>query len=89
MLRRLFYSLLFLGFLALSLGSAYFLRGRYDAWQGCADTWGRCHDAATGLQLLEPTGIAMAYGSFTFVLALLTLWSLTGMLRSRRRRVYA
>lgn len=89
MLRRLFFTVLFLGFLAIAAGSAYLLHGRWLNWQACADTWGRCYDTATGVQNLEPTGIALAYISATFVLTLLTLWSLAGMLRSRRRHAHA
>lgn len=89
MIRRLFYTLLFLGFLAVAAVSAYLLHGRWLAWQACADAWGRCHDAATGAPLFEPTGIALAYIAITFVLALLTLWSLAGMFRSRRHHAHA
>lgn len=89
MFRRLIYTLLFLGFLAVAAVSAYLLYGRWLAWQACADAWGRCHDAATGAPLFEPTGIALAYASATLVLVLLTLWSLAGMFRSRRRHTHA
>ncbi len=86
MLRRLFYSVLFLAFAAVAAVSAYLLYGRWVAWQACADAWGRCYDAATGVQNLEPTGIALAYMAATFVLGLLTLWALAGFLRGRRHR---
>lgn len=88
-LRRLFFTVLFFAFVAVAGLSSYLLYGRWLALQTCADTWGRCYDAATGMQNLEPTGIALAYAAATFVLGLLTMWSLAGMLRGRRRRAHA
>ncbi len=84
MFRRLFYALLFFAFVVPGLVSAYLLYVRYLAWAACTDQYGRCFDAA-GAQQIETTGIALAYASITFVLAMLTLWALAGVLRRRRR----
>lgn len=84
MFRRLFYALFFVAFLVPGAVSAYLAYGRYLTWAGCADAYGRCFDA-TGAQLIDTSGIALAYASITFVLALLVLWALVGVLRPSRR----
>ncbi|MBL8566063.1 MAG: hypothetical protein JNM89_10125 [Hyphomicrobiaceae bacterium] len=84
MFRRLFYALLFLAFVVPGLVSAYLLYIRYLTWASCTDRYGRCFDAA-GVQQIDITGIALAYTSITFVLAMLTLWAMAGMLRRKRR----
>lgn len=89
MFRRLFYTVLLLAFAAPGLLAAWLLHVRYLDWARCTDEYGRCFDAATGAQMLDTTGIALAYASITFVLALLALWALVGVLRPRRRRFAA
>ncbi|MFN3868534.1 MAG: hypothetical protein ACK4MF_05655 [Hyphomicrobiaceae bacterium] len=89
MFRRLFYAVLLLVFAAPGLLSAWLLHARYLEWARCTDQYGRCFDATTGAQMLDTTGITLAYAAITFVLALLALWALGGMLRPRRRPVAA
>lgn len=85
MFRRLFYLVLLAVFAGAGLLSAYLFHVRYLAWQQCADVYGRCLTPAPGpIASVEPTALALAYLAITFVLTLLSLWSLRGVMRRRR-----